>query len=93
MVEPLLLNRIYLGGMYFHPIYGPWEEIFAWCPRKISYVSSVTYADGISDFIETTRWVWLEKICRRRVEHGLYFPKRIKEWQYATLMDLMTHGH
>lgn len=93
MAEPLSMNRTYLGGMYYQPLYGPWEEIFAWRPRRIAYVHSVTYDNGISDFIETHKWIWLEKIYRRRVHHGIYYPDRIREWQYATLMDMMTYGH
>ena len=80
----------YSGTAYLNPTFSPWEEWFAWYPVKKHF-----YVEDAALFgIKAYRWIWLKKINRRLVTHGPAFVGVFKtNWEYATLMELLKHGH
>jgi len=83
------VNSPYSGLSYYKPLFGAWEEWYAWYPvKKYVYVE-----DAASFSMKCYRWIWLQKINRRRVTHGPVFVATIKSWEYASTMELLKHGH
>lgn len=82
---------------YYDPTFCPWEEWYAWKPVKMVYWHTGN-EDGFGKGIRVYKWIWGEKILRRKVIDRLSGPGRetagiSKYWEYTTLMGLLQSGH
>ena len=87
----------YAMRYYNNPTFGIWHEWFAWYPIRI--ISFEGFPDVEHMYLKTQRWVWLQKVARRKVIDHLngpgresIFPSTRKHYEYTTLMELL-RGH
>ena len=89
----------YSDHVYANPTFYEWHEWFAWHPVKMIYMYRGD-EDGFGQGMKTYRWVWLQKIVRRKVIDDFSrpgtegsWPTKRKNYEYTTLMDLLKNGH
>lgn len=88
----------YATRIYVTPMFYSWQQWFAWYPVKVIFYQPVTDEPDEWAYVKLTRWVWLQKIARRKVvddfaRPGLEGASKVTYYEYTTTMELLKHGH
>lgn len=90
-------NLRYAINTYINPSFGKWEEWYAWYPVRLVKLKPHDTIEQVY-YIKVFKWVWLQKIVRRKVIDMLDGPGRESAgskvyYEYTTLMELLNNGH